>query len=83
MTIMFYDTETHRDELLNSVDQLKKTLGDDLIVLPKNYDLMLDCSIDQLYTVKSIIDTAIALKIEKEGDVAQFTPSTPNSGIPS
>lgn len=64
MTILYYDDTTPKKELYNIVKQIKNITNDEVLVLPKNFDILLDCSLDQLISVKGILDTAIALKVK-------------------
>ena len=64
MTILYYDESQPKEELFRIVEDVKEVTQDGVIALPKNFDILLDCSLDQLVSVKGIIDTAIALKME-------------------
>lgn len=66
MTILYYDESQPKEELYKIVKGVREVTQDTVIVLPKNYDILLDCSIDQLLTARSIIDTAISLKMDSE-----------------
>lgn len=73
MTILYYDNTTPREHLGKIAEQIREITKDEIIVLPKNFDILLDCSLDQLVSVKGIIDTAIALRMKLE---------EPSTGIP-
>ena len=64
MTILYYDESQPKEELYKIVKGVREVTQDEVIVLPKNFDILLDCSLDQLVSVKGIIDTAIALKMK-------------------
>ena len=64
MTILYYDETKPKEELYKILKSIKEVTQDDVIALPKNFDILLDCSLDQLISVKGIIDTAIALKMK-------------------
>ena len=64
MTIIYYDNTHPKEQLYDIVKKIKEVTKDEVIVLPKNFDILLDCSLDQLVSVKGIIDTAIALKMK-------------------
>ena len=66
MTILYYDESQPKEELDKIAKGVREVTQDTVIVLPKNYDILLDCSIDQLLTARSIIDTAISLKMNSE-----------------
>ena len=64
MTILYYDESQSKEELQKIAEGVREVTQDGVIVLPKNFDILLDCSLDQLISVKGIIDAAIALKID-------------------
>ena len=67
MIILYYEPEVQTpDELIDTVQTLRDTTKDQVIVMPKNYDVLLNCSIDQLISVRTIIDTAITMIISKD-----------------
>lgn len=64
MTILYYDESRSIEELQKIAEGVREVTQDNVIVLPKNFDILLDCSLDQLVLVKRIIDAAIALKTD-------------------
>lgn len=66
MTVIYYDTIYPKEQMYDMVKQVKEITKDEVIVLPKNFDILLECSLDQLISVKGILDTAIALKMRLE-----------------
>lgn len=64
MTILYYDDTKPKEELYNIVKGVRELTQDKVIALPKNFDILLDCSLDQLISVKGILDTAITLKMQ-------------------
>ena len=64
MTILYYDETEPKEELYKIVNGVREVTQDKVIALPKNFDILLDCSLDQLVSVKGIIDTAITLKMK-------------------
>ena len=66
MTILYYDESQPKEELYKIVKGVREVTQDEVIALPKNFDILLDCSLDQLVSVRGIIDTAIALKMKLE-----------------
>lgn len=66
MTILYYDESQPKEELYKIAKSVREVTQDEVIALPKNFDILLDCSLDQLISVKGIIDTAIALKMKLE-----------------
>ena len=66
MTVIYYDTTYPKEQMYDMVKQVKEITKDEVIMLPKNFDILLDCSLDQLISVKGILDTAISLKLQME-----------------
>jgi hypothetical protein len=66
MTILYYDETKPKEELHKIVKGVREVTQDKVIALPKNFDILLDCSLDQLISAKGILDTAISLKIQRE-----------------
>lgn len=64
MTILYYDESQSVEELQKIAEGVREVTQDNVIVLPKNFDILLDCSFDQLVSVRGIIDAAIALKAD-------------------
>ena len=64
MTILYYGESQPKEELYKIVKGVREVTQDKVIALPKNFDILLDCSLDQLVSVKNIVDTAIALKMK-------------------
>lgn len=65
ITILYFD-DAEPSQINDSVAAIKSVVDNDVIALPKNFDVMLDCSLDQLVNVRAIIDTAIQVKISQE-----------------
>jgi hypothetical protein len=59
MTVIYYSAVYPADQLLKLTKVIKKQLGDDVLFVPKEFDVMLDCSIEQLEVVKTTIEEAI------------------------
>lgn len=66
MTVIYYDTTYPKEQMYDMVKQVKEITKDEVIMLPKNFDILLECSLDQLISVKGILDTAIALKLKMD-----------------
>ena len=74
MTILYYDETKPKEELYKILEGVREVTRDKVIALPKNFNVLLDCSLDQLVSVKGIIDTAITLKMkmtEPTSDILQ------------
>lgn len=79
ITILYYDAKiTPVDKLQEQLVQLQKALGTMVIALPKQFDVMLDCSIDQLMQLRTLIDTTIAVKAERDNEIHQLMHCKPN-----
>ena len=72
MTIIYYDETKSKEEMCEVVKQVKEMLKDEVICMPKNFDVLLDCSLDQLISVKGILDTAISMKISLESPTGAY-----------
>ena len=59
MTVIYYSTDYPCDRLLRLTKVIKKQLGDDVLFVPKEFEVMLDCSVEQLESVKITIEDAI------------------------
>lgn len=70
LTILYYDAKiTSVDKLQKQLSKLQEALGTQVIAIPKQFDLMLNCSVDQLAQLKQLIDTALSIKLEQENDI--------------
>ena len=67
ISIIYFDEDTPNEDIHQWCKGVKDILGKDnaVIALPKKFDLMLECSTDQLLQVRAMIDTALELKIEE------------------
>lgn len=72
MTIIYYDDHQPKAELYNIVDRVKDIVKGEVICIPKNFDILLDCSLDQLISVKGVLDTAISMKISQETPMTNY-----------
>lgn len=60
MNILLCDTDKFDIDTCRQIfDLLKENLDVDLIALPKDFTLLLDCSTDMLYDIRNKIDEAI------------------------
>lgn len=64
MNIILMDTEKYTfDEIQGMVNSIKKVSKEDKwIFLPKDFGVLLDCSTEQLYSIREYIDNAIREK---------------------
>ena len=74
LTILYYDAKiTSVDKLQKQLSKLQEALGTQVIAIPKQFDLMLNCSVDQLVQLKQLIDTALSVKLEQENDIHKLS----------
>lgn len=82
VVIMYYDSDTSKETMKCCADTVVDTLEDvKVLVLPKKFDLLLDCSLDQLVHVRSVIDTALSLKFKELQEPAVSLPSVQQTEI--
>lgn len=73
LTILYYDAKiTSVDNLQKQLSKLQEALGTQVIAIPKQFDLMLDCSVDQLLELRALIDTTIKIKKEHDNEIHQL-----------
>lgn len=65
MNILYYDTSAPLDKLFEATQNLRDLLGPELIVLPKDYELILDCPLERLETIRDLLTKAITEKQKK------------------
>lgn len=78
ITILYYEEGSPKEELLHIVQGLQEVTDNKILVLPKKYDLLFNCSLDQLLSVKAIIDTVIGVKFNEEVAAASVDATTAN-----
>lgn len=62
MNILYYDTTVPYEKLYTIVKHVREAIGEELIVLPKSFELLTDCTEKQLLEVKDMIDKALYTK---------------------
>lgn len=63
MNIFLYDTEKYTLETVQEIiNYINKEIKSDCIFLPKDFNVLLDCSTEQLYSIREYIDDAIREK---------------------
>lgn len=84
ISVIYFDEDTPREDIHQWCKGVKDVLGKDnaVIALPKKFDLMLECSLDQLLQVRAMIDTAIEMKCEmRDQDNECEEPLSATSGV--
>lgn len=68
LIILYYDLTRPKKEIYDIILNVKKALPDkNVICIPKNYDILLNASIDELVSIQNVINTAIEMKVAQEG----------------
>ena len=63
MTLIYYDTKSMPAKDLQSITTIiRDALGDNVLFLPKEFDVFLDASKEQLLEAKKTIEDALTLK---------------------
>lgn len=62
MNILYYDDSLPKENLMKLVKAIQDKVGFDLIVLPKNFELVLDCPAERLLEIRDMIDKALEEK---------------------
>lgn len=62
MTLLYIDDSLPHDKLFNLVSKVRTMVIDEVLVLPKSFNLMLNTSTDQLIAAKNAIDVALKLR---------------------
>lgn len=84
ISIIYFDESTPKEYLGQLCKGVKDVLGKDnaVIALPKKFDLLLECSTDQLLQVRAMIDTALEFKIEEMEPEEPIIPHYDSSTLP-
>lgn len=71
MVVIYYDSDTPaaklRSQLQSIREYVKNTFNEDVLALPKNFDILQDCSYSQLMYIRNSIDKALQEKRIKDG----------------
>ena len=62
MNILYCDDSMPKENLMKLVRAVQDKVGSDLIVIPKNFELILDCPADHLLDIRDMIDRALEEK---------------------
>ena len=62
MTLIYYDMQTPRDELHWLTQKIRESVDDEILFLPKSFDVYLNVPKEQLLSAKNTIESALALK---------------------
>lgn len=63
LVILYYDSNQPKKDIYDNFMVVKKALSDkNVICIPKNYDILINASLDELFTLQEIIAAAIEIK---------------------
>ena len=62
MNILYYDDSLPKESLVKLFKMIQDEVGPDLIAVPKNFELILDCPAEHLLEVRDMIDKALKEK---------------------
>lgn len=62
MNILYYDDSLPKENLMKLFKVIKNKVGADLIAVPKNFELVLDCPAERLLEIRNMIDKALEEK---------------------
>lgn len=65
MTIVYFDTDFPKEQLAYLARAMKDKLNDEVFFVPKGFEVLLDCPVEQLEKLKAKIEEAIKLKENK------------------
>lgn len=63
MVVVYYD-KVPVDQLVNMRNHIAQVTDDKVLFIPKDFDILLDCSVSQLQAVKNMIEAAIKAKTD-------------------
>ena len=62
MNILYYDDSLPKENLMKLFRAIQDKAGSDLIAVPKNFELILDCPAERLVEIRDMIDKALEEK---------------------
>ena len=62
MNILYYDDSLPAENLMKLFKVIQNKVGVDLIAVPKNFELVLDCPAERLLEIRDMIDKALEEK---------------------
>lgn len=62
MNILYYDDSLPKDNLMMLFKAIQDKVGPDLIAIPKNVELVLDCPTERLLEIRDMINKALEEK---------------------
>ena len=83
ITVIYYEQGTPKEEIQQTANMVADMMeGHKVIAIPRQFDLLLECSTDQLVMIRSIIDMALVEKMNTLPSVEEVVeePDTSNWG---
>jgi hypothetical protein len=65
MTVVYFDTDYPKEHIVHLAEAMKDKLNDEVLFVPKSFEVLLDCPVDRLEAIKAKIEEAIKLKENK------------------
>jgi hypothetical protein len=65
MTVVYFDTNYPKEQLAHLAEAMKNKLNDEVLFVPKGFEVLLDCPVESLEAIKAKIEEAIKLKENK------------------
>ena len=62
MNILYFDDSLPKENLMKLFKMIQDKVGFDLIAVPKNFELVLDCPAECLLEIRAMIDKALEEK---------------------
>lgn len=62
MTLIYYDINVPKDNLYSLSQKIRETIDDEVLFVPKSFDIYLNASKEQLLSIKNTIDAALKLQ---------------------
>ena len=62
MTIIYYDLDMPRETMQAVANRVRESLNDEVLFLPKNFDVLMRTPREQLLSAKNAIEAALALQ---------------------
>jgi hypothetical protein len=63
MTLIYYSGNLSQNQQQILLERTRKVVNDEILILPKDFDVILNSSVEQLQAAKNTIDAAIKLKL--------------------
>lgn len=68
MTIIYYDLDMPKETMHAVAEKIRERLSDEVLFIPKNFDVLLNTPKEQLLSAKRSIEAALALQEIKNAE---------------